>query len=157
MDAIDWQILLQLQADGRLSGTELADRVGLSLTPCLRRIRNLEANGVINGYGANLDPDKLGLRFEALLFVDLQSSDGATVRDFENGITHVRSTTLVQRLFGQPDYLVRVMAEDRDDFQRIYDDELSELPGVHRITSTLVMKTVTDHPLPLPPNTEEHR
>lgn len=154
MDATDWRILLNLQQDGRLSATELADRVGLSLTPCLRRLRNLESSGVITGYGVNVDADRLGLRFEALLFVDLLSSDGNTVRSFEAAISQVRSATLVQRLFGQPDYLVRVMAEDRDDFQRIYDDELSELPGVHRITSTLVMKTVADHVLPLGPTTK---
>lgn len=150
MDKVDAQILAELQRDGRLTITELAERVGLSLSPCHRRLRALERGGAIAGYHAQLDPAALGLTFQALVFVTMRGADRTTVATFEDAVAEVPHVLTAQRLFGDPDYLLHVIARDLPAFQRIYDDQLTTLPGVQRLTSTLVMKTVVeDKPLPL--------
>ncbi|MGW6226643.1 Lrp/AsnC family transcriptional regulator [Cellulosimicrobium cellulans] len=149
MDAIDRRILAELQHDGRLTLTELAERVRLSVSPCHRRLRALEREGVIAGYRAVLDPGALGMSFEALVFVTMRSADRETVATFEAAVADVRNVTQALRLFGDPDYLLRVIAADLPAFQRLYDDQLSALPGVGRLSSTLIMKNVVpDRGLP---------
>ena len=110
MDAVDRQILAELQQDGRVTLTELAERVGLSLSPCHRRLRALEHSGAISGYHAHLDPNALGLTFEALVFVTMRAADRASVDAFEHAVTAVPHVRQAQRLFGDPDYLLRVIA-----------------------------------------------
>lgn len=150
MDSLDKQILAELQQDGRLTITELADRVGLSLSPCHRRLRALEKGGAISNYRAHLDPVAVGLSFQALVFVTMRSADRDTVATFEKAVADVQHVVQAQRLFGDPDYLLRVIARDLAAFQTIYDEQLSTLPGVQRLTSTLVMKDVVEgKPLPL--------
>ncbi|GAB6901786.1 Lrp/AsnC family transcriptional regulator [Kineosporia succinea] len=144
MDALDREILAQLQADGRLTLTELADRVGLTVSPCHRRLRALERDGVITGYSAQIRPGSVGLGFEALVFVTLTSSSAATVAALEEALTGIPNVLLAQRLFGSPDYLLRVVAEDLTAYQKLYDGELATLPGVQRLNSTLVMKSVVE-------------
>lgn len=147
MDAVDRKILAELQRDGRLSVTELADRVSLSVSPCHRRLRQLERSGVITGYRADVDPAAVDLGFEAVVFVTLHQEDRATVASFEQGVADVPQVLSAQRLFGDPDYLLRVRTRDLAAYQRLYDDRLA-LPGVARLTSTIVMKqVVTDRPL----------
>ena len=145
MDAIDRQILAELQNDGRLSLTELAERVRLSVSPCHRRLRALERSGVISGYHAQLDAHALGLTFEALVFVTMRSADRDTVDAFEQAVVTIPNVVQAQRLFGDPDYLLRVVTRDLPDFQQVYDDHLSTLPGVQRLSSTLVMKSIADN------------
>ena len=150
MDAVDRRILAELQKDGRLTITELAERVQLSVSPCHRRLRDLERTGVISGYRAVLDPVAVDLGFETLIFVTMREATRDTISAFEEAAAHVVHVTLAQRLFGDPDYLLRVVAADLAHFQRLYDDELSALPGVQRLSTTLVMKKVVqDRPLPL--------
>ena len=150
MDRIDRNILDELQADGRLSVTELAERVGLSLSPCHRRVKALEQSGVIQGYRAQLDPAFLGYNFSAIVFVTLRDGDRKAVNAFEEAVKELPQITLAQRLFGDPDYLLHITTRDLPAFQQLYDEKLSALPGVQRLTSTLVMKTVIhDRPLPL--------
>lgn len=144
MDAVDRRILAELQADGRLTVTELAERVQLSVSPCHRRLRALEQTGVISAYRAHLDPLALGLTFSSLVFVTLREGDRAAVAAFEEAVNDVPAITRAQRLFGDPDYLLQVITSDLPEFQRLYDERLSTLPGVQRLTSTLVMKTVVD-------------
>ncbi len=150
MDAMDREILALLQQQGRLTVTELADRVRLSISPCHRRLRALEASGTITGYRAQLDAKAVGLGFESLVFVSMRQSDSATLEQFEAGVAKVHNIVQAQRLFGDPDYMLRVVAKDLEDFQRLYDAELANLQGVQRLMSTLVMKTVVDtRPLPI--------
>lgn len=150
MDVIDRKILAALQKDGRLTVTELAEKVGLSVSPCHRRLRTLEKSGAIAGYRAHLDHAALGFTFEALVFVTMHSADRTTLAAFEKAVVEVPHVLQAQRLFGDPDFLLRVIARDLADFQRLYDERLSGLPGVRRLTSTLVMKSVVeDAPLPL--------
>lgn len=150
MDRIDRKILAELQRDGRLSVTELAERVGLSLSPCHRRVRALEEAGVLLGYRAQLDPAALGLNFSAMVFVTLREGDRQAVEAFESAVVGVAQVVDAQRLFGEPDYLLHVITEDLPAFQRLYDECLSRLPNVQRLTSTLVMKRVVqDRGLPV--------
>jgi DNA-binding Lrp family transcriptional regulator len=150
MDAVDRKILAELQNDGRLTITELAERVKLSVSPCHRRLRDLERTGVISGYRAILDPVAVNLGFETLIFVTMREATRESISAFEEAVTQVAHVTLAQRLFGDPDYLLRVVAADLAHFQRLYDDELSALPGVQRLSTTLVMKKIVqDRPLPL--------
>ena len=150
MDAVDRKILAELQRDGRLTITELADRVRLSVSPCHRRLRALENSGAISGYRAQLDAHALGLTFEALVFVTMRASDRSTLEKFEQSVTEIPNVLQAQRLFGDPDYLLRVITRDLSAFQRLYDEQLTALPGVQRLTSTLVMKSVAEgRPLPL--------
>ncbi|BBH17157.1 AsnC family transcriptional regulator [Nocardioides baekrokdamisoli] len=151
MDATDRQILAELQSDGRLTVTELADRVQLSISPCHRRVRTLEKSGAIAGYRAYLDAEALGLGFEALVFVTMASADRDTVEAFEQAVVDLPNVLEGHRLFGDPDYLLRVIAADLGAFQMLYDERLTTLPGVQRLSSTLVMKTIAaNRPLPLP-------
>ena len=150
MDKMDRNILAELQMDGRLSLTDLAERVGMSLSQCHRRLRALEQSGAISGYRAQLDAEALGLTFEALVFVTMRDGDRTTVAAFEDAVAGVPNALRVQRLFGDPDYLLQVVARDIREFQRLYDEQLSALPGVQRLSSTLVMKNVVENrPLPL--------
>ena len=150
MDAVDRKILAELQRDGRLTITELADRVRLSVSPCHRRLRALENSGAISGYRAQLDAHALGLTFEALVFVTMRASDRGTLEKFEQSVTEIPNVIQAQRLFGDPDYLLRVITRDLTAFQRLYDEQLTALPGAQRLTSTLVMKSVAEgRPLPL--------
>jgi DNA-binding Lrp family transcriptional regulator len=149
VDAVARKILAVLQEDGRLTITELAARVGLSVSPCHRRLRELERSGAIRGYRAVVDADALGLGFEALVFVTMRQEDRETLLGFEEGVAAIPHVVQAQRLFGDPDYLLRVVTTDLAAYQRLQDEKLSALPGVQRMTSTLVMKqVVTDRPLP---------
>jgi len=147
---VDRKILAKLQQDGRLTLTELAERVRLSVSPCHRRLRALERAGVISGYHAQLNARALGLTFEALVFVTMRGADRDTVDAFEQAVVTIPHIVQAQRLFGDPDYLLRVVIRDLPDFQQVYDNRLATLPGVQRLSSTLVMKSIAeDRPLPL--------
>ena len=149
MDAIDRKILAELQVDGRLSITDLAARVQLSVSPCHRRLRDLERSGAIQGYRAVLDRAALGLGFEAVVFISMQQADRATIAAFEDAVADVPNVIEAQRLFGDPDYLLRVVSKDLPTFQQLLDDRIASLPGVQRTRSTMVMKHVVhDRPIP---------
>ncbi len=150
MDDVDRKILAELQRHGRLTLTELAERVRLSASPCHRRLRALERSGAITGYHARLDAAALGLTFEALVFVTMRYEDRETIAAFERQVTGIPYVIHAQRLFGDPDYLLRVLARDLSAYTKLYDEQLAALPGVLRLNSTLVMKSiVAARPLPL--------
>lgn len=149
MDGLDREILFLLQRDGRATMTDVAAKVGLSLSACHRRFRDLEAAGVIRGFSVDLDLDLVGLSFEALVFVTMQAGDGTSVAAFEEAVAQIPNVVQAQRLFGEPDYQLYVAASSKQHYQELYDQQLSQLPGVQRLTSTLVMKTVVDHHVPI--------
>ena len=153
MDALDRKIIAELQGSGRLSVTELAQRVGLSVAPCHRRLRELERTGAIRGYRAVVDPAAIGLGFEVVAQVTMEREDAATIAEFESGLANIAEVYHAERLFGEPDYLLRVLTADIAGYQQLRDEKLATLPGVQRITSTIVMKRVVeDRPFPLPPH-----
>lgn len=142
MDSIDQAILCQLQRNGRIANNELAEAVGLSPSPCLRRVRNLETAGVIAGYAAILDRDAVGCSYEPMVWVTLQTVTRASMLAFEEAVGDVPQIVEVARMMGQPDYLLRVVAADAQDFESLYIDVLANLPHVEKLTSQLAMKII---------------
>jgi DNA-binding Lrp family transcriptional regulator len=140
LDGIDRKILALLQVDGRATLTDLAQQVNLSVSRCQRRLREMERAGVIRGYRAEVDGAAIGVGFEVILFVTLHGLD--QLDDFDAAVDALPNVVQAQRLFGQPDVLIRVVTEDLPAYQRLYDHQLSRLPGVQTITSTIVMKNV---------------
>ena len=112
MDRLDRAIIAELERDGRLSNVDLAARVSLTTGPCLRRVQRLEAAGVIRGYRAIIDPAAMGRAFEVLLDVDLLAQDAITVERFESTLAAASEVSELRRLFGKPDYFVRVAVAD---------------------------------------------
>ena len=149
MDAIDRKILAELQAEGRLTVTELAQRVSLSVAPCHRRLRDLERSGAIRGYRAVIDPEAIGLGFEVLVQVTMDREDASTIAEFERALAAIAEVRHAERLFGDPDYLIRVATASLAAYQVLRDEKLGALPGVQRLSSTIVMKRVVeDRPYP---------
>ena len=158
MDDVDRQILAELQVAGRLTVAELAERIRLSAGPCHRRLRELERTGVITGYRAVVDPAAVGLGFEVLVNVTMEREDAPTIRAFETALAAVPEVRHAERLFGDPDYLLRVVTADLAGYATLRDEKLATLPGVQRMTSTIVMKRIVeDRPLPLGPVTPRAR
>ena len=146
MDSIDRAILRELQRAGHIPNNDLAERVGLSPSPCLRRVRRLEADGVIAGYSAVLDREAVGCAYEPIVWVTLTSVTRESMVEFEEAIQAIPSIVEAARMMGQPDYLLRVVAADADAFEALYMDELAALPHVQTLTSQLAMKVVKRTP-----------
>ena len=142
MDSLDYAILRQLQRDGRLTNVELADRVRLSPSSCLRRVRALEQAGVIRGYHADVDPAAVGRGFEVTVHVELTLKDRDTVEAFEAGVAAMEEVIECRRMFGVPDYVIRVAVTDPSAYEAFYMGKLAELPGLARVNSQFTMKTV---------------
>lgn len=142
MDRIDRAILRHLQADGRLSNVELAERVNLSPSPCLRRVRALEQAGAIRGYHADIDPAAVDRGFEVLVHAELRVKDRATVEAFDEQIAALDEVIECRRMFGLPDYVIRVAVADPAAYETFYMTKLAELPGIGRVNSQFTMKAV---------------
>jgi len=143
MDPIDRAILRHLQEDGRLSNVELAQRVNLSPSPCLRRVRALEESGAIRGYHAEIDPAALDRGFEVIVHAELAAKDRTTVEAFERRIAGLDEVVECRRMFGLPDYVIRVAVADPTAYETFYMTKLAELPGLARVNSQITMKTIT--------------
>lgn len=141
MDAIDRSILRELQADGRLTNQELAARVGLTPSPCLRRVRALEAAGVIRSYRAVVDPAALGRGFEVFASVEV-ARDRESVAAFEAGIQALPDVVEAYRLYGAPGSLLRIAVADSDAYERFWTERLIGLPGVTDVNSQMIMKRI---------------
>lgn len=142
MDKIDLRILTALQADCRQSVAELAETVSLSPSACHRRVKQLEDKGVIQGYTARLDGKKVGYLIEFFIEVSLASQREEILREFERAVRSVPEILECHLMTGQADYLLRVGASDTVDYERIYRNRIAQLPGVSRIQSSLVLRTV---------------
>lgn len=142
MDKIDLRILTALQADCRQSVAELAETVSLSPSACHRRVKQLEDKGVIQGYTARLDGKKVGYLIEFFIEVSLASQREEILREFERAVRRVPEILECHLMTGQADYLLRVGASDTVDYERIYRNRIAQLPGVSRIQSSLVLRTV---------------
>jgi DNA-binding Lrp family transcriptional regulator len=142
MDAVDRRIIAELQRDGRLSNVELADRVGLTPAPCLRRVKRLESEGVIVGYTARINPEAIGRGFEVLVFLDLMRKDRETFEAFEDAVAALEEVTEVRRMFGLPDYLIRVATASLEGFESFLSTRLGGLPGVGKLDSHITMKLI---------------
>lgn len=142
MDKLDLKILTALQRDCRQSVAELGEKVSLSPSACHRRIRLLENGGFIEGYSARLDGKKVGYLIEFFIEVSLASQREETLRLFEDAVEEVPEILECHLMTGEADYLLRVGASDTSDYERIYRNRIAQLPGVSRIQSSLVLRTV---------------
>ncbi|WP_028933490.1 Lrp/AsnC family transcriptional regulator [Pseudonocardia spinosispora] len=158
MDTLDREILDLLQTDGRLPNLELAHRVGLSASPCLRRVRRLEDERIIVGYRAVIDPRAVGRSFDVLVYIDLSPIDESTITAFESAVQDVEDIVECHRMVSKPDYLLRVAVADLAAYERSYITHLATLPAVSRITSQIAMKTVKPGGrLPIKPNERRNK
>jgi DNA-binding Lrp family transcriptional regulator len=142
MDKLDRAIVAELQRDGRLSNLELASRVGLTPAPCLRRVRRLEEDGVIAGYTAVIDQDSIGRGFEVIIHADLVAKDLATVEAFEDRVAAMSEVAELRRMFGIPDYVIRVQVADLAAYERWLTTQLMGDPAIARVDSRITMKTI---------------
>jgi DNA-binding Lrp family transcriptional regulator len=150
MDSIDHAIIRELQIDGRLTNQELADRVGLSPSPCLRRVKKLEAEGVIAGYVARIDPRAYGVPVIAFVRLRLDQHRGATVQEVENrlrAIPHVQDCYLMA---GDCDYLLKVMVRDLESYEIFIRSQLHAIPAVTMIDTSFSFGVIKQG-APLPP------
>jgi Lrp/AsnC family leucine-responsive transcriptional regulator len=144
MDRTDRRILEQLQADGRLSNQELAERVLLSPSPCLRRVRALEHSGVIQRYAALLDPQQVGLELLAYVSVKLEKRGKMPVDQFTRAVQGWPEVVACFSMTGDMDYLMRVQVEDLAHYSRFIMDKLLKQPGVIDIRSNFVLERVKE-------------
>jgi len=136
MDAIDRKIVSALQADGRLTNQELSERVGLSPSPCLRRVRNLERSGVIRGYTAVIDQERYGLPINVFVSIRLERQTDAALKAFERGIEGLDEVMECYLMTGSRDYLLRVVSDSLKSYERFVREVLAALPGIASIESS---------------------
>lgn len=142
LDAIDRAILGWLQQDGRLSNVELAQRVHLSPSACLRRVKRLEDSGVIAQYVALLDPRAVGRHGTSFTIVNLESTSKRQLEAFEQAVRDAPQILDCHYVAGSNDYLLRFAYRDAEDLERFHTEVLMHLPGVQRSNSMLVLRTV---------------
>ncbi|MFE0726556.1 Lrp/AsnC family transcriptional regulator [Streptomyces sp. NPDC058794] len=142
LDAIDRAIIEELQQDARLSNTELAHRVRLTPAPCLRRVKRLEQEGVITGYHAKVDPAAAGRSFEVTVAVEVTVNDQRSLEEFESAIAALEEVVEARRVFGNPDYILRVLVADVAEYERFQTTKFLRLPGVSRTISHQTMKLI---------------
>lgn len=142
LDRLDRAILRELQADGRLTNVELAKRVRLSPSPCLRRVKSLEDRGYIRGYTALLDRERMRRSLHVAVMVSLTSQRQETLEAFERSVAALDDVLECHLIAGEADYLLTVAVENLDAYQRFFTKRLGELPGVASLKSLISMKEV---------------
>ena len=150
LDAIDRRIVTELQANARLSNIELADKVGLSPSPCLRRVRRLERDGYIDGYRASLRRGRLGLGCSAFLGVKINGHANDQALGFERTVVAMPEVVACHLVSGEADYLLEIVVPELEDYQRFLVDKLLNLPIVREVRSSIAIQTLkAGAPLPL--------
>jgi len=142
LDRIDQAILAELQRNGRLSNRELAEKVHLSESACLRRVRALEEAGVIDRYAALISQSKVGLPGNVFVSITLNRQEQADLAAFEEAVKRVPEVMECYLMTGAQDYLLRVVVSDPADFERLHSQQLTRLPGVARVQSSFALRTV---------------
>lgn len=144
MDAKDRQILRELQRDGRLTNAELAERVNLSPSPCLRRVRNLETSGVIDRYVAIVDREAAGYSVTAFVQVTLARHDREVVEAFEARVRETPQILTCHLMTGASDYLLQIVVAGLDSYEAFMRDTLHTTPGIATINTSFVYGTIKD-------------
>ena len=142
LDHKDKAILAALQADGSLGNAALAERVDLSESTCLRRVKMLEQSGVIERYTAVLNPLKVGMSVSFLVRITLKGQTDRDLGAFEQAVCRVPEVAECYLTTGESDYMLRVVARSAADFERLHSKVLTKLPGVARVDSSFVLRTV---------------
>ena len=140
-DRIDRQILDLLQDDGRMTNVDLAERVGLTAPPCLRRVRALEEAGAIRGYHAELDPATLGYPITVFAMVSLKSQAEADLAEFERHVATIPEIRECHMLNGEIDFILKIVASDLKSFQEILTTHLTPAPNVASVKTSLTIRT----------------
>lgn len=146
LDATDWRILKELQANGRISNVELAEKIGLSPPPCLRRVRALEQAGLITGYYAALDEKLTGFDLIGFAMVGLHSQAEADLRAFENRLLTWAIVRESHMLSGEADYILKCVAPDLNSFQDFILKDLTAAPNVAHVKTTLTIRRAKFEP-----------
>ena len=142
MDTIDARLLSALQRDGRQTVTDLAAAVGLSPTPCARRLARLEAEGVIEGYSARVDQARIGFPVSVFIQVELESQSKDAIDAFERAVRRFERVMECHLMTGTRDILMRVVAADLGDFDRFLEDKLMRVPGIRSMRSSFALRTM---------------
>lgn len=142
MDALDRRIIAALQRDGRISVTDLAAEIGLSPTPCARRIARLEDAGIIKGYGARIDQNAVGLPVSVFIWVELETQSKEAVDAFERAVRGFERVMECHLMTGSRDILLRVVAADLTDFDRFLEERLMRVPGIRALRSSFALRTM---------------
>jgi len=142
LDDIDRKILTVLEGEGRISNLDLADRVGLSPTPCSRRVKRLEETGVIAGYGARIDPAALEQGISVLVTVRLAQQSPTDIKSFIDAVAGLPEITECLLVTGNLDYVLRVRAKDVDALKEFVLTKLKAIPSVSETTTMLILETV---------------
>ncbi len=142
LDSVDIRLLAELQQDGRRSVVELAERVGLSPTPCARRIRQLEEAGIVRGYAAQIDPTRLGLTVRAFVQVRLERHTDETVARFTEALAALDAVVSCHATTGDHDFMLQVLAADLESLSNIVLRSLLRIAGVRDVKSSLALETV---------------
>ena len=142
LDRADRIILDCLQRDGRITNSALAAHAHLSESACLRRVRALEASGLIAGYGAQLSQEKAGLPVNVFVNITLDRQDQADLQSFERAVQKIPEIMECYLMSGDYDYLLRVVVADTADFERVHSQHLTRLPAVARVHSSFALRVV---------------
>lgn len=140
LDSIDRNILRLLQADGRMTNIALAEQVGLTAPPCLRRVKALEDNGVIQGYHADLNPQALGYGITVFAMVSLNSQVESDLRDFEAHVLSLEPVRECHMLNGEIDFILKIVAKDLQSFQAFLTGSLTTAPHVAHVKTSLTIR-----------------
>ena len=146
LDPIDRQLLTELQAEGRVTNVELAQRVGLTAPPCLRRVRALEDAGIIRGYHADLDPAKLGFAITVFALVSLKSQAEEALRQFEDHMRTLPEVRECHMLNGEIDFILKIVSKDLQSFQEFLTSKLTPAPNVASVKTSLTIRTAKQEP-----------
>ena len=146
LDQIDRRLLSELQNEGRVTNVELANRVGLTAPPCLRRVRGLEESGVIKGYHAELDASKLGFAITVFALVSLKSQAEDSLRQFEDHMKDLPEVRECHMLNGEIDFILRVVSKDLQSFQEFLTSKLTPAPNVASVKTSLTIRTAKQLP-----------
>ena len=145
-DSIDLHILAELQNDGRMTNVELAGRVGLTAPPCLRRVRTLEEDGVIEGYHAQLNSMRLGYTITVFAMVSLKSQAESDLREFEDHVARLAPVRECHMLNGEIDFILKIVARDLQEFQEFLTTSLTTAPHVAGVKTSLTIRTSKNVP-----------
>ncbi len=146
MDTIDRRLLAELQDEGRMTNVELAQRVGLTAPPCLRRVRALEDAGVIKGYHAELDCSKLGFAITVFALVSLKSQAEESLRQFEEHMRTLPEVRECHMLNGEIDFILKIVSRDLQSFQEFLTSKLTPAPNVASVKTSLTIRTAKQLP-----------
>jgi len=150
LDRVDRLIVETLQRDARITNAALAEKVSLSESACLRRVRALETSGLISGYGARIDQVKAGLPVNVFVSITLDRQDQTDLQTFEEAVRRIPEVMECYLMTGDFDYLLRVVVADTADFERVHSRHLTRLPHVARVHSSFALRAVARlHVLPI--------